>query len=562
MTVTLTTSQQAGAAAPFDRWFATTGINIAALPKDRFSRTTRLVDLPLRLEDAFMTSRELWWELGRAMAAASGAEFAHTPTCGAFGSDFGVMLAWDRLVREEGVGGGTCLVICDDPWLFRHLAQLPGIKAAAPPTLHCQAGRHVLRGVLARGKTALRMAMASLRTRRYRGVITKGDPVLLVYGHPESNAAGHDAYFGDLMKQLPALKRLLHTDCPPSRAAELGDDNRSASLHGWGNPLFALTLILTRWHPTVGDRTGPYGWLIRRAAAVENSGGGPAMNRWQQHCQRRFLGKAQPDRLCWPWENHGWERALCREARKATIPTIGYQHTVIGPHQINYSPAANADGMASLPDHVVCDGPAYRDELAAWGVPENRLSIGGALRFERPSGPSPFDPDGPVFVPLSAIPAAAARQMAAARLIAESGRTVLVKEHPMYPHAFNEDTKLQRTDIPMTRQNAISGVLYSTGASGFEALLAGLPVWRLLLDDRIAIDVLPQGFSAPVVTLETVCEAVSNTAPVEIKDWDSVLSDPDAGFWKTLLTGELPPGGERDKQQAVEGVAEKSCLST
>lgn len=557
MTVILVTSAVAGAADAFDRWFATTGTDDAALPTDRFNRATRLPDLALRLEDAFMDSRELWWKLGRDMAAAPGADFAHTPTCGAFGSDFGVMLAWEQLVRIKAARDGIYLVICDDPWLFRHLAELPDVEATSPPPLFRTAARRTTRGLLARCRTAFRMAMAGPRTRQNQNAVAEGDPVLLVYGHPESDAAGHDAYFGDLMKELPGLKRLLHTDCPPSRAAELGTDGRTASLHGWGNPLYALSLIWTRWRPTARDRTGPYGWLIRRAASLENSGGGPAMNRWQQHCQRNFLTQTRPGRICWPWENHGWERALCRAARKSGVPTIGYQHTVVGPHQINYSPAANADGAASIPDHIICNGPAYRDELAAWGVPEYRLAIGGALRFGRPSGSSPFDRHAPVFVPLSAIPAAAARQMEAARRIAESGRAVLVKEHPMYPYAFDEDDRLRRTEIPMARQVAISGVLYSTGTSGLEALLAGLPVWRLLLEDRIAIDVLPEGFSAQAVTLETVCEAISHTGTVEIKDWDAVLADPDTAFWRGLLTGELPPGGERDKQQPVSGIAEK-----
>ncbi len=90
-----------------------------------------------------------------------------------------------------------------------------------------------------------------------------------------------------------------------------------------------------------------------------------------------------PGRVAWPWENFAWERGLCRAARKRGVATIGSQHTVVGPHQINYSTQANADGLASIPDLVVANGPAYKAELSAWGVPEDRLLIGGAFRFKR-----------------------------------------------------------------------------------------------------------------------------------------------------------------------------------
>ncbi len=514
------------------RWFATTDTEAPLDPRSKLPR------LAARLEDAFKDCREVWWRLGREMSATPTAETAQMPTAAAFGSDFGLMLAWAKIAEEEAAGEEACLAVCSDPWLFRHLAQLPGIKVGHPPRLWPRRLLLRLRGLLARGKVSLKVALASLHLMHLKGAIAVGDHVLLVYGHPRSNAEGHDDYFGGLMREVPGLKRLLHTDCPPGRALELAADGRTAGLHAWGNPLFALTLFTTIWRPERIHSHGPLGWLVRRSVEKENGGGGLAMNRWQHHCQRRWLADTMPSRVAWPWENHGWERALCRAARKLGVPTLGYQHTVIGPYQINYSTATNHDGLDSIPDLVVSNGPAYRSELAAWGVPEERLLVGGALRFKPVEG-NRYDASGPVFVPLSAIPMAARQQMAAARAIAESGRKVLVKKHPMYPLDFENSPNLTRTDIPLQEQTGLSAVLYSTGTSALEALLAGLPAFRLMLDDRIAIDVLPAKVESQSVVPGNVVEALEAAGAPEPLEWESVLAHPDMGLWRRLLSNDM-----------------------
>ncbi|CAA7621800.1 hypothetical protein [Magnetospirillum sp. UT-4] len=538
MPLTLRTSRDLPAAGSWRHWLAVTGtpgFNDAA---------TRLPDLERRLERAFEDSSETWWRLGRAHAADPGGALSHTVACGAFGSDFGLMLAWVRLAGELAAGSDPVLMLCDDPWLFRRLAALPGVQAGAAPPLALTELKLRLRGFAARGLLALRLARSAVAARRWRGAIKGGDPVLLVYGHPASRADGFDAYFGTLMAELPETRRLLHTDCPPPRAALLAADGRTASLHGWGSALFALTMPLWSWRPRRREGDGADFWLLRRAAMRENGGGGPAMNRWQMHCQRRFLAAVRPRVACWPWENHGWERDLARAARTLGIRTVGYQHTVIGRHQINYAIHANADGAAALPDLIAADGPAYLAELAAWGVPKERLGDAGAWRIQPLAG-RPFDPDGPVFVPLSAIPAVAERQVEAAGRIAATGRQVLVKEHPMYPLDFADRGCLRRTQTGIGGHAKLSAVLYATGASGLEALLLGLPAFRLLLADRISIDVLPAGIEAEAVTLDDLPHALEAAGAPPPLPYGQVLSPVDMGVWKRLLNGDMHPFSRR-----------------
>ncbi|KIL97718.1 hypothetical protein CCC_00779 [Paramagnetospirillum magnetotacticum MS-1] len=503
---------------------------------DGLDPTARLPDLAHRLEQAFDQSRDDWWETARRLGGTPSAELSHSVACGAFGSDFGLMLAWRRLAAELAAGSESVLMLCDDPWLFREIAGLPGVEAGKPPGLLKPTLRLGLRGLAARCALALRLVRAVLATRRLKTNIPAEAPILLVYGHPQSRPDGTDAYFGSLMKALPQLRRLLHADAPPTRASELAADGRSASIHAWGSALFALTLPLVAWRPSPAEKGGRFGMLIRRAAVNENGGGGPAMNRWQIHCQRRFLAERRPSVMCWPWENHCWEKDLCRAATAAGIATIGYQHTVVGRHQINQSPRANPDGLAAIPWVMVANGPEYRQQMIDWDIPEQRIVTGGAFRLTEPKG-RPYDQTAPVFVPLSANPSIAALQLDAARRIAATGRRVLVKDHPMYPQAFTEGGGLERTQVPMTEQPALSAVVYSTGTTGLEGLLLGLPTFRLLPEDRVAIEILPDAVRPVTVTLDELVPAMDRIEPPSRLPFGRLFSPVDMGVWKNLLIG-------------------------
>jgi hypothetical protein len=67
----------------------------------------------------------------------------------------------------------------------------------------------------------------------------------------------------------------------------------------------------------------------------------------------------------------------------------------------------------------------------------------------------------------------------------------------------------------------------------------GLPAYRLMLEDRIAIDILPAGANTPCVTLEDVAEQVTGKVPPMAVNWDSVLAEPDINLWHSLLFGDM-----------------------
>ena len=512
----------------FEYWLSV-GVIGTSLSDDKL-----LPNLPARLEFAFTESRHDWWRLGRLLQSGIGAQYAHMPTAGSFGSDFGIMLAWVTICSELAASDETVLAICDDPWLFRQIAGINGVVSGSPPALKFQKLKMFVRGLLARLKISASVLLAALRLRRQRRRIVGTRPFILVYGHPKSSADGMDAYFGDMMVQYDGLQRILHTDCPASQAINMVGDERTTSLHSWGNPLFAFKLMMTRWKPETGGDLKPFKMLIDRAAVMENNGGGPAMNRWQNHCQQNWVNAIKPSIILWPWENHGWERNLVRAARKMNVHTVGYQHTVVGPHQFNYSVHANQDGLASIPDDIVSSGPAYCAELVGAGLPADRIQIGGALRFAKPTS-DVFDPKGPIYFALSPIRAVSEALLVSARYVATSGLNVVVKDHPMYPVDFDEMDHMRRTETTLTKQSNISAVVYATGTSGVEALLMRLPAIRLLLNDCISIDVLPEGFQNPTATAETLLSALERIKRPEEIDAGTIFSEPNTELWRSML---------------------------
>jgi hypothetical protein len=513
----------------WDAWACLPGADPAGLPVAR-----RKAGLEADLEAAFDQAALEWWSLSRQWQRGDEPLAAHTPACAPNASDFGLILAWVRLVESWAQESPTMLVVCRDPWIFRQLAAFPGVlaKSAAPP-LRVGEIKLALRGIAARARVAVRVALTAVRLRGQRAQLPPARPSLLVYGHPGSDAAGKDAYFGGLMTDLPDLTRVLHVDCGLARARVLHGP-RTVSLHAWGNPLAALTLPLKRWRPERTDRDKDLGWLIRRAAARENGTGQAAMIAWQVHCQRRWLAQARPSSVAWPWENHSWERDFVRTARRLGIATVGYQHSVIGTRMLNYAAHALADPDAVLPDRIACTGAATRDQLRAWGAGADRLHIAGALRFPQIAAMR-ADPAGPVFMALPFDQDVAAEMVAAARQAARDGWTFIVKDHPMTPFAFAPSPGVAPTDLPLGRQAPVRAVVYAATTVGLEALLMGLPTVRFRPAGRIALDIMPSGCAVPVTGAMTLAGDLANLDTPPAIDRSRIFAEVDLAWWRGVL---------------------------
>lgn len=494
----------------------------------------QLPSLAQKLEAAFDAAKEDWWELGRQLGQNPTAIMAHAPACATNATDFGLMLAWSRLAREWIDGSEKVLLICQDPWLFRHIASQAKVQIVSPPPpLLWRELCLRARGIMARVWASWRFALAALSLSRQPQPVS-GAPSLLVYAHPRSTADGMDAYFGSLLQRYPDLLRVLHIDATASRVSALMGNGRTFGLHAFGSVFFALMLWRARWR---AKPFGPNAWLIRRALILEGSTAQAAAIRWQIHCQDQWIRKIRPRVVLWPWENHAWERALIRTCHAMGIKTIGYQHATVGWREWNYSPRSNPDGDNSLPQQIFCVGKQDTLRLASYGWDIGRLTVAGALRFSN-EVKTRYDPQAPIFVALPFDAAIADEMIAAIRPLAQRGRQFLVKDHPMSPFQFTEAPGLKRSVAPLDALEAVSAVLYCITTVGLEALLAGLPVLRFLPAGRVAVDVAPEGVKVPTAASLDLEVALSTLRQTPAPDRTNVFAAPEDDIWKAAIVAQ------------------------
>lgn len=473
-----------------------------------------------------------WLVLARSLAAMPGGHLSQAAVCAANVSDLGEAMAWTHLVGTWARETTAILVVCDDPWLARRFAAMPGVEAARLPALGPLALKHALRGIAARLVASLRFAAAALRGRGHRPTGQAGGAAILVYGHPASRADGYDAYFGLLMLELPGVRRLFHVDCPIAVAGTLG----SPSLHAFGSPFVALGLAFTRWRMTSGRRADDDAWLIARAVAQEGAGAQAVAIAWQIHCQTRWLDEWKPAVVAWPWEGHAWERAFIRLCRARGIRTIGYQHSVVGRQMLNYASGFDATGMGELPDTVLTTGPAWRARLMHMGLPGEHLGVGGAWRSLADQSGASFDPAGDVFVALPFDAAIAAQMIDACRAVADQGEIrFAIKNHPMSPFVFSETAGVQRTAKGLGEFGACRAVVYAATSVGIEAILAGVPTIRFLCSRRLAMDIMPDGIEPPTCDADGLAAALAQVQPSDKPDRTSIFAPVDLAVWATII---------------------------
>lgn len=469
-----------------------------------------------------------WVQYAKRFQDDSSAVLSHTASAAPNNSDFGLMLCWDQLIAAAAANHQPVRIETTDPWLYLHFKGWRHWSARLHPWLLARTAKMAARGFLARSRYALGACLASLRNRHRRG--DQNGPTILTYGHPASTAQGYDAYFGDLRQHVPNLGRMLHVDTAQNLCDRLDD---SACLHGWGSPLYALCVLpFKKWRPSARHLTGQAGLLVRRAAALEGSTGQAAAIAWQIHCQMRWLRRQKPTTVIWPWENHGWERALVAEARKLGIRTIGHQHSVIG-QQFNIG-CITAE---RLPDQIATNGPSGCQQLARRGIAAEKMAVAGTLRFKPPADGGPVhNPDGPVFLAVPFDHRVARQMIDALRPVAESGVTVLMRDHPLFPVPFAESANFRRAPGPLPSMDGVRCVIFAATTVGLESLLAGLPTIRFIPSGCVAVDILPDFVRTPTAHSATVLTAVLDAVPPPPLQWTDVFAEPDLDFWRRQLT--------------------------
>ena len=527
MPVILRSSKQLGSIDKKMTWYGVTGTVGTLENKYLFS------DIGRQIETYFTNIREEWWDFGKILSRTKHGNFAHTPTAASYNVDFGLMLAWCKLTQDVASKEELVLVVCDDPWVYRQLGQISGVNSLRPPALWKKRAIYFFRGYFSRVKLVLKFLTALIIFRTSKSAFGHGKISIIAYAHPDSKRDGFDAYFGSLIKELGGINRFLHTDGSLKLAKSLSNDI-TTSLHAWGSVWYLIPLLFRRWKINKENIKEEYRWLAERSVCIENGGGAIASNAWQSHCQERWARATKPKIILWPWENHPWERELVRVAKTLSVKTLGYQHAVIGPQQFNPGPRSNPDGFNSIPEKIICSGPAYYSQLLDWGMPADMLVIGGSFRYP-PFNQNYYDSGGPIFVATSSDTQITQELMAAVEKAASKGYQFLIKIHPLYPKKIMQSKNITITQIGLRDQKGVSALLYATGASGLEGLLAGLPTLRLRPADKVAINVLPEGIEPIIFSKENLAQTLSEAEKQDALDWKTIYSHVDIEMWRKLL---------------------------
>jgi len=490
----------------------------------RLPTATEITDLGNVLSAAFDAIQPVWEQIAAQLAEEPQAHWSHLVSRAPNVSDFGTMLAWSHIVSSWAVEPETILVICPDPWLFRHLAEIPGIHPLTPPPPLWTRKLHLgIRGFLARLWCSLRFALAAGRRPRFS---PPGQTWLLSYSHPASDGLKHDAYFGNLPAQFPNLLIALHVD-GGRELHRLSATPRCFPLSAWGSPWFALAGVFARWRPRLTN--GGHVWLLRRAIAVEGGHAQAASIRWQIHCQSQWLRAVRPAVVSWPWENHGWERALCLAAEKADCLTLGWQHALVGRQESNYRPGLG------LPRQILCSGQASLHQLREFGHDPGRMIVAGSLRY--PSFPRlRHDRQAPVLVALPFNRDLAAEMISAASPLAETGLTVLVRDHPMAGPTPALPPGMIGGAPPLNQHPALSAVIFAASTIGLEAVLCGIPAIRFLPSHNVALDPLPTeaGELIPGCGKKQFAEMLESSVPPQV-DVSIFFAAPKPSLWQKLF---------------------------
>lgn len=476
------------------------------------------LDLGDALEQARQTAIPAYLAICHRLGLDNSAELSHTPSAATNASDFLSMLAWTAVVQDLAAKPDSILVLCSDPWLYRHLRRLPGVFAARPPAVWMVELSLAIRGILARARYVLSALYGWAISDRPQQ--SGSGTWVMSYPHP-GQTPDYDPYFADLPSRL-GLHRILHVDGKASAGL--------LSLNAWGRPWWLPSLLFARWRPSSFWRDN---WLVRRAAALDGSTAQSAAISWQIWCQRRWLADVRPTVVVWPWENHGWERTLVVQARRMGTRSIGYQHTCIGKTEFNHHAAIGT----VFPDKILCCGPVARDHLLGWGHEPSRLLVAGALRYPATTGPA-YDPQAPIFIALPGDRNIAHQMVVAAQTLA---RPVLIRPHPVYDVAVPETEFIRRAVTPLSAQPSVSVVVYAATTLGLEAVIAGLPTIRFIPAGCIALDILPNNISVPAATADGLAKAVRNAVPPPAVNRTDLFAPVDLDVWRIALLGNCAP---------------------
>lgn len=210
------------------------------------------------------------------------------------------------------------------------------------------------------------------------------------------------------------------------------------------------------------------------------------------------------------YENQPWEKLLARglRAHLPAVRVIAVQHAPFASGYLSFVPSRRSIAERSIPDVVLATGEGYAQWLRDAGVPDERIDVLGAVRYEQAPQVAP---PGRAVLCCTGIDLDEAIELAtkAAVATAASGRALVVNFHPVTDKSF-------RTSVRDAVARALPGdaahvtfstasmrellgeagvVLYTTSAACFEAVQAGRTAIYVARDLELDYDKLPDAIA-------------------------------------------------------------------
>lgn len=469
-----------------------------------------------------------------------------------FQTDFFLLLCYKSLVEKivqdfEANKNSICIFI-EDPWLFLDLKESYENKAAIEfigrPRLLTKKLYFLIRGIVYRVLFACWLFVAwvlmfYLHGGRQPAAVKKDRNNVAILSYAEKKAFANGRYFDPYTGELADLLEdngistlwLVYLKFPLHLSREIGRlgssfwplifDLQSTdiffSLIQWWSPYIpegkkdvltvngysARVLLKREWWEELGTHGFNYNLMLYKAML-------------------RFLAKGWCRSLVYLYENQPWEKLLCIAAKKTNnVKLIGYQHSSMPRFLLSQFLGKGEENIIPLPDKILTMGRYLMERYKEGGIPTDKLSVGGAWRYEnllrkintpKDKNNKGISEDSSKHTILIALPvdtryARALLSFITYGLVGEIQKNsveLLVKSHPNTPlsaigiaDSCLKGLKVVDDSIGELLRKA-NVVLYSGTGVGLEALLYGdKKVIRYVpenLIDMDRIDWLPQDF--------------------------------------------------------------------
>jgi hypothetical protein len=439
-------------------------------------------------------------------------------------SELFLLLCYLRIARElaeEAVQKERQLVVVvEDAWVFSQMTEFcsgnDAVQVVGEASLFMEKVRAIAFCFIKRTWWLMR-TLRNYCVQRWlwglKSVDLPKDDAAAIYSYPlerclKEKNGWRDPFLPDVDALLKAAGYQVKRFSPPEAH---GLEREIAERHEYFQPLILyatasgiLRSLLAFWWPRWPQRLEvagtPIHYLAEREWWLDIARSAWCAYRMFYECLAEMLQYGKWRLIVYPFENQPWEKMISICASKTGVRTVGIQHALFSKYSMSYFLGAGESTRMPLPDVICASGPYPSKTLVEGGIPENRISMAGSIRYGYLGGDGLGNQLEPALVSniLVALPVdihQARHLLKALRDAfpmggAQEGLRFYVKAHPMCPiregdigfHAF-------RAPDDFRQALEISGLVIFIGSTtGPEALAMGRQVLRYQPEMLLNVD--------------------------------------------------------------------------